>query len=183
MPEDDHLGRALPEPILGLSYFANGALLSATETLSNSFNRSYESGNMIAAISMKSLLADIQKVQGRLHDARQTCEQALQLVASVQDDLNVRGTANLLLSLSEIHRQQGESKTAVEYRQQSAALSKQASNSTYQYRSRLALADRKVSQGAFDEALVHLDEAAPWSEQVYLSEMQYVGRYSRPTCG
>ena len=171
LPEDDHLGRALPEPILGLSYFANGALLSATETFSNSFTSSYESGNLIAAISMKSLLADIQIVQGRLHDARQTCEQALQL-AYAQDDLNVRGTANLLLSLSEIHRLQGDSKTAAEYWQQSDALSKQASNSTYQYRSRLALADRKVSQGAFDEALVHLDEAAPWSEQVHLSEMR-----------
>ena len=170
LPEDDHLGRALPEPILGLSYFANGALLSATETLSNSFTSSYGSGNLVAAISMKSLLADIQIVQGRLHDAKQTCEQALQLVVHAQDDLNVRGTANLLLSLSEIHRQQGESKTATEYRQQSDALSKQASNSTYQYRSRLALADRKVSQGAFDEALVYLDDADPWFEQVHLSE-------------
>ena len=172
LPEDDHLGRALPEPILGLSYFANGALLSATETFSNSFNSSYGSGNLIAAISMKSLLADIQMVQGRLHDARQTCEQTLQLVLHAQDDLNVRGTANLLLSLSEIHRQQGESKTAADYRQQSDALSKQASNSTYQYRSRLALADRKVSQGAFDEALLHLDEDDPWFEQVHLSEMR-----------
>ena len=170
LPEDDHLGRALPEPILGLSYFANGALLSAYETLSNSFTSSYGSGNLIAAISMKSLLADIQMVQGRLHDARQTCEQALQLVVHAQDDLNVRGTANLLLSLSEIHREQGDSKTAADYRQQSDALSKQASNSTYQYRSRLALADRKVSQGAFDEALVYLDDADPWFEQVHLSE-------------
>lgn len=170
LPEEDHLGRALPEPILGLSYFANGALLSAYETFSNSFTSSYGSGNLIAAISMKSLLADIQMVQGRLHDARQTCEQALQLVVHAQDDFNVRGTANLLLSLSEIHRQQGDSKTAPDYWQQSDSLGKQASNSTYQYRRRLALADIKASQGAFDEALDLLDEATPWSGQVYLSE-------------
>jgi LuxR family maltose regulon positive regulatory protein len=170
LPEEDHLGRTLPELILGLSYFANGELLSATETLRNSFNSSYGSGNTITAISMKSLLVDIQKVQGRLHDARQTCERALQLVASAQDDLNLRGTANLLLSVSEIHRQQGDSKTAADYWQQSDSLGKQTSNSTYQYRRRLALADMKVSQGAFDEALDLLDEAAPWLEQVHLTE-------------
>ena len=127
---------------------------------------------MTAAIGIKSLLADIQTVQGRLQDARQTCEEALQLVYA-QGDLNLRGTANLLLSLSKIHREQGDSKTAADYRQQSDSLGKQASNSTYQYRKRLALADIKGSQGAFDEALDScLDEAAPWLRQVHLREMR-----------
>lgn len=169
LPEDDHLGRAFPELLLGLSYFANGEMLSAYETLSNSFNSNLRSGNMTAAIGIKSLLADIQTVQGRLQDARQTCEEALQLVYS-QGDLNLRGTANLLLSLSKIHREQGDSKTAAAYWQQSDSLGKQASNSTYQYRKRLALADIKGSQGAFDEALDYLDEAAPWLGQVHLRE-------------
>lgn len=170
LPEEDHRGRALPEPILGLSYFANGELLSAYKTLSNAFNSSYGSGNIVTAISMKSLLTDIRKVQGRLDDARQTCEQALQLVISAQGDLNLSGTANLLLSLSEIHRQKGDSKTAADYWQQSDSLGKQASNATYQYRRRLALADIKASQGAFDEALHLLDQAAPWLGYVHLTE-------------
>lgn len=114
---------------------------------------------------------DIQLVQGRLHDARQTCKQALQLV-SAQGDLNLRGTANLLLSLSELHREQGDWKTADDYLQQSTSLGNPASSFNYQYRKRVALAQIKASQGAFAEALGYLDEAASWLGEVHLREIR-----------
>jgi len=171
LPEDDYLGRAFPESLLGLCYWANGELSSAYEEFDNSFNGFYRSGNVVAAISIKLVQTDIQLVQGRLHDARQTCKQALQLV-SAQGDLNLRGTANLLLSLSELQREQGDSKTADDYLQQSTSLGNPASSFNYQYRKRVALAQIKASQGAFAEALGYLDEAASWLGEVHLREIR-----------
>ncbi len=94
---------------------------------------------------------------------------------SAQDDLNLRGTANLLLSLSELHREQGDWKTAADYLQQSNSLGNPASSFNYQYRKRVALAHIKASQGAFAEALDYLDEAASWLGEVHLRETRPLG--------
>ena len=165
LPEDDHLGRALPAALLGLCYWTNGELSSAYETVSYASNSFHRSGDAVADISLKLIQVDILLVQGRLHDARRTCEQALKLYAS-----DLWGASNLFLSLSEIYREQGEWKTATDTLQQSVSLGKQTASFYYRYRNRVALADIEASQGAFDKALDYLDETEPWWGGQHLRE-------------
>ena len=169
VPEDDHLGRAIPAALLGVCYWTSGDLSSAYETLSYGLSRQLRNDDAVAYIRLKLFQIDIQVAQGHLQDARQTCEQALQLF-SVQDGSEVWETSLLLLGLSELYLEQGEWKTATEYQQRSDALGKQISSFNSLYRKRMASVYKMVNQGAFVEAHKLLDETTPSLGPRYLQE-------------
>jgi LuxR family maltose regulon positive regulatory protein len=115
-------------------------------------------GSMHFAISGTYGLADIRIAQGRLRDAITTYEAALQLVAE-QGEPVLRGTANLYLGLSELHREQGHPEAATLHLLKSEQLGEQAALSGWTDRLCRAKARFKVDQGDLDGALVLLDEA------------------------
>jgi LuxR family maltose regulon positive regulatory protein len=115
-------------------------------------------GNILWAISGTFVMADIRVAQGRLHEAVSTYEQSLQL-ATEHGEPVLRGTADLYLGLSVLHREQGDQEAATQHLLRSEELGEQAALADWQYRWCLAQARIKEAQGDLDGALDLLHEA------------------------
>ena len=76
LPEDDHLGRAIPARSWGLRTGTSGDLEAAHRTLADALMGFQMTGNIVAAISGTYGLADIRIDQGRLREAVRTYERS-----------------------------------------------------------------------------------------------------------
>ena len=166
LPEDDPLGRAIPNALLGLAHWASGNLEDAYGALADGMAGFETTGNLMAAISGTFGLADIRLAQGRLRGARHLYERALTLAQ--QDDPPIRGTATLYLGLSEIYREQGDSDAASTYLSKSEAQGARDVQKVYAYRHALAVAKVKEARGDFRGALEQLDEAERHQAQLHV---------------
>ena len=162
LPESDYFRRAIPAGILALAYWAGGDLAAAERLIADSMANMRTAGNIPNAISGTSLLAYMMMAQGRLQEAVNAYEQSLQL-ATEHGKPALRGTADLHVGLSELHRELGDLEAAIQHLLTSKELGEQAAHDAYQYRSRLAQARMKEAQEDLDGALDLLDEA----ERVY----------------
>jgi len=161
IPESDHLRRGVPASLLGLATWARGDLEVAHRTFADAMASFQKAGNILFAITGAYFLADIRTVQGRLHAAVQTYEQALQLAAD-QGELVRRGTADLYTGLSELACERGDLENAKVHLQQSAELGEQAELPRWRYRWRLAQARLKRAEGDLEGVLdlLHAAERA-----------------------
>ncbi len=107
VPEDDHLVRGAAAALLGLASWASGDLETAHRTYAEGMARVQRAGNISDAINGTIALADIRIAQGRLHEAMRTYERGLQL-ATEQGESILRGTADLHVGMSELHREQND---------------------------------------------------------------------------
>ncbi len=181
LPEDDHLGRAIPAGLLGIAYWASGDLEAAYQSFADSMAGFQMTGNIIAGISGIFGLADIRITQGRLYEAIRIYEQALQFALSntnangvsiaAQGEPAPQGTAILYLGLSELNREQGNTEAAAEYLLKSKELGAQAGQELYQYRVCLAQARIEAAQGDFDGALDLINEAEHLYKWVNLPDL------------
>ena len=105
------------------------------------------------------VLADIRMAHGRLHEAVRAYEQSLQL-ARAQSEPVLQGTADLYLGLSELQCEQGALEVAREHLLTSKELGEHAALPEVRYRSRVAEARIKESEGDLDGALDLLYEAS-----------------------
>ena len=158
LPEDDYFRRAMPAGILALAYWARGDLQEASRLLIDSMASMGRAGNAINAISGTTLLANMLMGQGRLQDALNACERALQIAAK-QGEPALLGTADLHVGLSELHLEQGDLQGATQDMRRGEELAEHAAHDAYQYRSRVAWARIREVQGDIDGALNLLDEA------------------------
>jgi len=110
-------------------------------------------------------LADIRRRQGRLGDAMHTYEQALQL-ASEQGGSVLRGTADMYVGISEIHRERNDLPTATQYLLRSQELGEHLGLPQNPYRWRVAMARIREAEGDLGAALDLLNEA----ERLYVSD-------------
>jgi LuxR family transcriptional regulator, maltose regulon positive regulatory protein len=174
-PADDHLARALMEALLGLVMMANGDLAGAYRMLAAAQRGVQQAGNVLFAIGMTYVVADIQIAQGRLRAAIRTYEEALQLAgvdnAATQAHPVLQGTADLYLGLSDLHYELGNWAEARAYLQKSEELGETVALSNWPYRLRLVQARMKQSEGDLDGALRLLDEAAHFSYPVPTPEV------------
>src|SRR5947208_4981199 len=69
VPEDDHLGRGSAAALLGLASWASGDLEAAHRMYAEGMVLVQRAGNLSDALGCAIALADIRRVQGRLHDA------------------------------------------------------------------------------------------------------------------
>ncbi|MEZ4865543.1 MAG: LuxR C-terminal-related transcriptional regulator [Caldilineaceae bacterium] len=159
LPADNHLRRGVPAALLGLAYWADGELALAHRTFADAIASFQKAGNILFAITGAYILADMQRVQGRLQTAVQSYQQALQLAAE-QGELVRRGSADLHTGLSELACERGDLAAATAYLQQSEKLGAQSPLPRWRYRWTLAQARLKQAQGELDAALDWLDEAA-----------------------
>jgi LuxR family maltose regulon positive regulatory protein len=104
------------------------------------------------------MLADIRMAQGRLQEAARTYEQSLQL-AMEQGEPVLRGTADLYVGLSELHREQGDLEAATQHLLRSKELGEHAAFLDTRHRWHVAMARIKQTQGDLDGALDLLHEA------------------------
>ena len=157
LPEEDYLWRGIAAGLLGLAYLTRGDLEVAYRSLSDGIASFQMAGNFFA-ISGTFILADIRMAQGRLREAIRIYEQSLQL-ATEQGKPVLRGTADLYAGLSELHLEQGDLEAAKQHLIKSEKLGAHAVIPGGEYRSRIAIARAKETQGDLDGSLDALDEA------------------------
>ena len=165
VPEDDHLRRGAAAALLGLASWTSGDLEAAHRTYADGMASLQKAGNISDAINGAIALADIRIAQGRLREAMRTYEQALQL-ATEQGEPVLRGTADMYVGMSELHREHNDLHAATQHLLRSKELGEHTGFPQNRYRWRVAMARIREAQGDLDGALDLLDEA----ERLYVSD-------------
>jgi LuxR family maltose regulon positive regulatory protein len=110
-------------------------------------------------------LADIRRVQGRLGEAMRTYEQALQRVPE-QGGAVLRGTADMYVGMSEVHRERDDLRAATQHLLRSQELGEHTGLPQNRYRWRVAMARVREAEGDLGGALDLLNEA----ERLYVGD-------------
>jgi LuxR family maltose regulon positive regulatory protein len=125
-----------------------------------------QAGYIIDTIGGVIALADIRIAQGRLHEAMRTYQHAVRR-ATEQGVSVLRGTADMHVGMSELHRQWNDLDTAMQHLTKSTELGDHAGFPQNPYRWRVTMARIRAAQGDLDGALDLLNEA----ERRYVSDM------------
>jgi LuxR family transcriptional regulator, maltose regulon positive regulatory protein len=165
-PEDDHLGRGAATALLGLASWASGDLEAAYQTFADGIARVRMAGNISDAIGGAIALAEIRIAQGRLHEAMRTYERFLQLATELGEPA-LRGTADLYVGMSELHREQGNLQAATQHLLRSQELGEHNGLPQNRYRWCVAMARIREAQGDLHGALGLLEQA----ERLYVSDL------------
>jgi len=153
-PEDDHYHRAAVTGLLGLAYWANGDLEAAYRTFSDGFFQ-----NIHDRIKGTFVLADMQKILGKLSEAERTCERGLKLAKAYDPPMPI-GTEDVYSAIGEIHREQGYLETAAQDLRMCKKLGEQVELPDWRHRWCIAQARLDASLGNLDAAIELLDEAS-----------------------
>ncbi len=164
-PEDDHMTRGGAAGFLGLAFWTNGDLDAAHRMFADGMASLQMAGNIADAVNGSITLANIRITQGRLHEAMSTYERGLQL-AREQGGLGVRGTADMYVGMSELHREYNDLDAAMQHLLRSKELGEHAGFPQNRYRWYVAMARLREAQGNLSNALDMLDEA----ERLYMSD-------------
>ena len=165
-PREDHLVRASAAGLLGLAFWASGDLPNAHEAYSECMTGLQKVGYASDAFGCAIALADIRVTQGRLGEAMRTYQQALQ-TAPEQGGSVLRGTADMYVGMSQIHRERNDLPAAAGDLLRSQELGEHAGLPQNRYRWQVAMARIREAEGDLDSALDLLDEA----ERVYASDL------------
>ena len=165
VPEDDHLRRGAAAALLGLASWRSGNLEKAHRMFADGIASVKLAGAISDAINGAIALADIRIAQGRLFEAMRTYERGLQL-AKEQGEPELRGTADIYVGMSELHREQNDLGTATQQLLKSKEQGEHTGFPQNRYRWRVAMARIREAQGDLDGALDLLHEA----EQLYMSD-------------
>jgi len=157
-PDDDTLRRGGAGAILGLSFWALGNLNAARQVYPESILNLQRAGYLADATGCSLALADIAITQGRLHEAMEIYQQALR-VASKRGEPNLRGTADMLVGMSELHYEHDELPSAVQYLMKAKEQGEHTGLPQNRYRWRVAMAWIRQAEGDLNGALALLDEA------------------------
>ena len=167
LPEPDHLTRGAAAGFLGLAAWTGGDLETAHRMYAEAMARLQQAGHIADAIGCAIALADIRRGQGRLREAMQTYQQALQLAMPPGAATPaVRGMADMHVGLSELHREVNDLNTAIQHLQKSKEPGEHIGLPQNRYRWRVAMARIRAAQGDPVGALDLLDEA----ERLYVSD-------------
>jgi LuxR family maltose regulon positive regulatory protein len=159
VPEDDQLYRGAAAALLGLASWTNGDLDAAYRFYIEGMASLRQAGYVPDTIGGMVAPTDIRITQGRLHDAMRIYQQRLRLVEELGDP-TMRGTADMYVGMSEIHREWNDLETAVRLLAKSVELGEFSGFPQYPYRWRVTMARIRFAQGDPETALALLDEAA-----------------------
>ncbi|MEJ7842076.1 MAG: LuxR C-terminal-related transcriptional regulator [Rubrobacter sp.] len=165
VPEDDHLWRGAAAALLGLASWASGDLEAAHRSYADGMAHLQRAGNISDAVGGAIALADIRIAQGRLREAMRTYEHSLQL-ATAQGDPVMRGTADMYVGMSDLHRERNDLHAATQHLLRSKEQGEHTGFPQNRYRWRVAMARIREAQGDLDGALDLLHEA----ERLYVSD-------------
>ena len=165
VPEDDHLRRGAAAALLGLASWRSGDLEEAHRMFADGIASVQQAGAISDAINGAIALADIRIAQGRLREAMHTYERGLQL-ATEQGEPELRGTADIYVGMSELHREHDDLHTATQHLLRSKEQGEHTGFPQNRYRWRVAMARIREAQGDLDGALDLLHEA----EHLYVSD-------------
>jgi len=165
VPSDDHLWRGAAAALLGLAAWTSGDLEVAHRAYADGMAQLQMAGNISDAIGGVIALADIRIVQGRLRQAMRTYEGGLRL-ATEQGEPAMRGTADMYVGMSDLHREHGDLHAAMQNLLRSKEQGEHTGFPQNRYRWRVAMARIREAQGDLDGALDLLHEA----EHLYVSD-------------
>ncbi|MBI5824695.1 MAG: tetratricopeptide repeat protein [Chloroflexi bacterium] len=155
-PSDDEFLQAQASAILSGTYWASGELHKAYAFMSNWVDVTQQADNFAFAVAASFAKADILISQGRLCDAIQVYQTALEL-AKTHGVESI--TAHHHLGLGLLYHEMGEDERAASHLQKSFELGRQTPIVDWAYRKNLAQAHLKEYEGDYDAALEALDEA------------------------
>jgi LuxR family maltose regulon positive regulatory protein len=164
-PEQDQLRRGSASGMLGLASWTSGDLEAAHRAYSDCLTGLRRAGHVADTFGCSIAMADIRRSQGRLGDAMRTYEQALQL-ASEQRGSVLRGTADMYVGMSELHRERNDLPAATQHLLHSQELGEHIGLPQNPYRWRVAMARIREAEGDLGGALDLLNEA----EHLYVSD-------------
>jgi LuxR family maltose regulon positive regulatory protein len=175
VPEDDNFLRGAAAALLGLASWASGDLEAAHRALAEGMASVRKAENTSDAGGPTMALADIRLAQGRLLEAANTYERALRLATQVAAERAIeqgapvlRGTVDMYVGMSEIHRERNDLNAAMQHLLRSKQLGEHAGLPQNRYRWWVAMSRIREAQGDLDGALDALNEA----------ERLYVGDFS-----
>jgi LuxR family maltose regulon positive regulatory protein len=164
-PEEDHLSRAGAAGLMGLAFWGSGDLEAGHRAYAECMAGLRRAGHIADTFGCAIALADIRITQGRLGDALRTYEQALQL-GSEQSRSVLRGTADMYVGMSDLHRERDDLPAATRNLLRSQELGEHTGLPQNPYRWRVAMARIREAEGDLDGALDLLNEA----ERLYVSD-------------
>ncbi len=164
-PADEHLGRASAAALMGLAFWASGDLEAGYSGYAECMAGLRRAGHIADTFGCAIALADIRRTQGRLGEARRTYEQALQR-ASQPGGSVLRGTADMYVGMSEIHRERDDVPAATQQLLRSQELGEHTGLPQNRYRWRVAMARIREAEGDLGGALDLLNEA----ERLYVGD-------------
>ena len=162
---EDHGVRAGAAGFLGLAFWTSGDLEAAHPAWAQCAAGLRRSGQIADIFGCAIAMADIRLAQGRLGEAMRTYEQALQR-ASEQDGPVLRGTADMYVGMSEVHRERGDLQAATQQLLRSQELGEHNGLPQNPYRWRVAMARIRQAEGDLGGALDLLNEA----ERLYVGD-------------
>src|SRR5690349_1262844 len=164
-PADDHLGRASAAALMGLASWASGDLEAGYSGYAECMAGLRRAGHIADTFGCAIALADIRRTQGRLGEAMRTYEQALQR-ASQPGGPVLRGTADMHVGMSELHRERDDLPAATQQLLRSQELGEHTGLPQNRYRWRVAMARVREAEGDLGGALDLLNEA----ERLYVGD-------------
>ncbi|HST81203.1 MAG TPA: LuxR C-terminal-related transcriptional regulator [Kineosporiaceae bacterium] len=162
---DYDLGRGAANALIGLATWTAGDLNSARDGYLGSLESMRRAGHVADLLGCSIALADIQIALGRLRDAERTYDQALQLVADPARPL-LRGTADMYVGLSALHRERNDFARARELLAISTTLGENGALPQNRYRQRVVSARIREAEGDLAGAVELLTEA----QSVYVGD-------------
>jgi LuxR family transcriptional regulator, maltose regulon positive regulatory protein len=156
--EQDHRWRAAASGIIGLAFWTTGDLEAGYAAYAECAAGLRRAGHIADIFGCAVALADIRITQGRLGAAMRTYEQALQ-GASEPGGPVLRGTADMYVGMSEVHRERDELRAATQHLLRSQELGEHTGLPQNRYRWRVAMARIRQAEGDLGGALDLLDEA------------------------
>jgi LuxR family maltose regulon positive regulatory protein len=157
-PADEHLGRASAAALMGLASWASGDLEAGHSGYAECMAGLRRAGHIADTFGCAIALADIRRTQGRLGEAMRTYEQALQR-APQQGGPVLRGTADMYVGMSEVHRERDDLPAATQQLLRSQELGEHTGLPQNRYRWRVAMARIREAEGDLGGALDLLNEA------------------------
>ena len=162
---DDHLCRASAAGLMGLASWASGDLEAGHSAYAECMAGLRRAGYIADTFGCAIALADIRRAQGRLGEAMRTYEQALQR-ASQPGGAVLRGTADMYVGMSEVHRERDDLPAATQQLLRSQELGEHTGLPQNRYRWRVAMARIREAEGDLGGALDLLNEA----ERLYVGD-------------
>ena len=155
-PKDDDFMSVQVSTLLMGTHWANGDLDASCKVMSDWVEAAKQAGKIFFAVAGSFGKADILIAQGRLRDAMQTYQQALELAAVHNAEQH---TAHHHLGVGMVYHESGDDERAIQHLQKSFELGKRSTIVDWAYRKSLTQALLKESEGDLDDALDLLDEA------------------------
>jgi LuxR family maltose regulon positive regulatory protein len=165
LDERDDVRRGAASALLGLASWGSGDLEAAYEAYVASSASLGQAGYLSDVLGCAITLADIRIVQGRLGDALDVYERALQLSAEQAGPV-LRGTADMHVGIASILLERGDLGAAAEHLERGLQLGERTGMPRFPYRWRAAMAELRQAQGDLPAALQLLDDA----HRVYVAD-------------